>query len=408
MRLYLSLLIPKQAFKPGTMTDQTPKESKVYFKNLTGLRAIGAFQVLIGHIEFLKYFWNIPAFNWFPVDGKIGVTLFFALSGFLITSLLLQELEVTKTVRMKQFYLRRIFRILPLYYITVFLCLFIFNKIEFLKIPGYSDASLRDLSWANILIVIFLLPNFYNFRIPYADQRWSIVVEEQFYLFQPFFVRLLKKRALLFILFTLVALSPEILSLGVKIFNLDSRMSPRVIEAIGSQLKYLGCISMGCLFSILYFKRDTFVKRILCTKTAQWLTLGLILTLIVLGYYVFKKTELIDYRLYSLLFSIIVCNAALNPNTIFRLENKTLNFLGSISYGIYMYHPICIGFGIALATRLSSNLTVQNLILYPIGIGLTILVSWFSFTYIESFFLKLKSGFSVLKFKKNKKMPVEV
>jgi peptidoglycan/LPS O-acetylase OafA/YrhL len=107
------------------------------------------------------------------------------------------------------------------------------------------------------------------------------------------------------------------------------------------------------------------------------------------SFYVLRKEEGVDFRIYCILFSIVVVNAALNPGNIFRLETPVLNFLGKISYGIYMYHMMCIGIAFAIA-RSIPNLIVQNLVLYILSIGLTILVSWLSFEYFESFFLKLK------------------
>lgn len=386
------------------MADQSTKEGKIYFKNLTGLRAIGSIRVLVGHIEFLKVFWGIPAMHWFPIGGKLGVTFFFALSGFLITSLLLQEKAITQTVKMRKFYVRRILRILPLYYLVIILSIFVFSQIDFFKIPGYTDNMLRDLSWANLLIVLLLLPNMLDFHIPYADQRWSIVVEEQFYLIQPFFIRFFSNRKILFIIFTLIGLSPEIVKGLHSLFNMNSFISPGLLYSITSQLKYLACISMGCLFSVVYFRtKDSISKRILFTKAAQWICLATIVGSILLGYYVYDTPELLDYRIYALLFGLVVFNATLNDNTIFKLENRVLKFFGTISYGVYMLHPICIGTALGLARYATDNLILQNLIIYPVSIGLTVLLAWLSFKYFESFFLKFKTNFSILKFKKTKK-----
>jgi len=126
---------------------------------------------MIGHVEFIKSLWNMVSYDWFPIPGKIGVTLFFALSGFLITSLLLEELSVRHTVQLKKFYLRRIFRIWPLYYMVVGLSLVVFNRLDILKIPGISGQVYDHLTLTNVLILIFLLPNITHFYIPYADQR---------------------------------------------------------------------------------------------------------------------------------------------------------------------------------------------------------------------------------------------
>ncbi len=366
------------------------ENARVYFPNLNGLRAIGACIVMVGHIEFIKQFWKIPAYQWFPIPGKIGVTLFFALSGFLITSLLLNELKTKSTIALKKFYARRILRIWPLYYLIVILSIFIFNQLELLKIPGLSDRVLSDLTPLNVAILVLLLPNFTHYYIPYADQRWSIIVEEQFYLVQPLIVKLLKKRKYLVIAFVIAVFLPEIIRLTETLVSSGSERSQSIVNSLYIQAKYLACIAVGCLFSLVYYDRENALKVLMFNTRFQWLVLFVLLGSVLVGHYILNTEETLDYRLYTLLFAIIVLNASQNPHNIFRLETRALNFLGSISYGIYMYHPVCIGFAIAIAIKATADLVWQNLIIYGISLPLTILVSWFSFRYFESFFLKLK------------------
>ena len=97
------------------------------------------------------------------------------------------------------------------------------------------------------------------------------------------------------------------------------------------------------------------------------------------------------YEFYSVLFGIIILNFATNDTIKISLENNTLNYLGNISYGLYMYHPI----GIVLALYIcKSNNALTNWIIYPCSIVLTILLAGLSYKYFESFFLKFKDKFS--------------
>jgi peptidoglycan/LPS O-acetylase OafA/YrhL len=91
------------------------------------------------------------------------------------------------------------------------------------------------------------------------------------------------------------------------------------------------------------------------------------------------------------LFGIIILNFASNDKIKISLENKVLNYLGSISYGIYMYHPI--GIILAIAITISVNCKT-NWLLYPLSFILTIMMAGFSFNYFEAFFLKYKNKFS--------------
>ena len=106
---------------------QNPHQ-QVYFPNLNGVRFIAAFSVLIHHTEQIKYLMGLENIygNYFIKNlGKLGVGLFFVLSGFLITYLLLSEKERRGDVSTKAFYIRRILRIWPLYFIIVILGFFV-------------------------------------------------------------------------------------------------------------------------------------------------------------------------------------------------------------------------------------------------------------------------------------------
>ena len=93
----------------------TPTD-RLYFPNLNGLRFIAALLVIVHHIEQLKYIYGLPnnfSSSFVQIIGELGVILFFVLSGFLITYLLLEEEKRTTTIAVKNFYLRRVLRIWP-------------------------------------------------------------------------------------------------------------------------------------------------------------------------------------------------------------------------------------------------------------------------------------------------------
>ncbi|HTR32161.1 MAG TPA: acyltransferase [Puia sp.] len=372
------------------------KAASVYFPNLNGLRAIGASIVMIGHVDFVRIIWGVSNVQYFPIFGKIGVALFFSLSGFLITSLLFNELATTHTIRLKDFYIRRILRIWPLYYWVVLLGLLILNRIPALKIPGQSDEMYQHMTALGLVNVLLIIPNFTHFYIPYSDQRWSIIVEEQFYLIQPAVMRIFRKRKTLVVVFCLLACASEIVRLLIRVFHLDRHISAGVLGAVMEQLKYLGCIAVGCLASTLIYKRESGLKTFLFSLPVQWMVLAALVGLSMASFYVLRDEEGIDLRIFCVLFSIVVVNGALNPRNIFHLETPVLNFLGKISYGIYMYHMMCIGIAFAIVRAVTANAVVQNILLYILSIGLTVLVSWLSFDYFESFFLRLKPRLQAL------------
>ena len=128
--------------------------------------------------------------------------MFFVLSGFLITFLLIKEKEYFEKINFKNFYIRRILRIWPLYYFIVILSLFILPKFSIFHINGSFFEFENNMEAIKIMLLfIFILPNvLYLIKpIAFSAQTWSIGVEEQFYLIWPFIVNRFKKYKFLFI-----------------------------------------------------------------------------------------------------------------------------------------------------------------------------------------------------------------
>ena len=136
-------------------------EKRIYFSGINSLRFIAALAVIITHIELLKgvfgfkNYWKNPIiFNL----GGMGVYFFFVLSGFLITYLLLVEKEKQRHIKIKDFYIRRILRIWPLYYLIVVIGFFILPRFEMFHI-SYLQNSFSENFITNVILYILILPN---------------------------------------------------------------------------------------------------------------------------------------------------------------------------------------------------------------------------------------------------------
>jgi len=165
-----------------------------YLKGLDTLRALAALIVVFDHVELIKQSNKIYNLVDHPSviypDGHLSVILFFIISGFLITYLLLIEKAKNGFINIRNFYMRRILRIWPVYYLVLFLSYFIFQ-------PDYS--LLR------ISLPLFILPNVayaVNEVWDVSPQIWSIGAEEQFYIFWPFLFLMSSKRKLFCHLFS--------------------------------------------------------------------------------------------------------------------------------------------------------------------------------------------------------------
>jgi peptidoglycan/LPS O-acetylase OafA/YrhL len=357
--------------RPAVVAERAP-----YFPSLNALRFVAAAAVLVHHLEQFKSIAQIPNIwgnLWIVALGRHAVEFFFVLSGFLITYLLLAERTKTGTVNIRAFYLRRIFRIWPLYYLILAIG-FVLNPILFAAAPA---------GWQCTLLYLVFLPNVAMCifpPIPNIAHTWSIGNEEQFYAIWPW---LMKSRLnLLALMVGLIALkiwAGSIVHDGPLHIFLDYMFKIEAM-AIGGIAAYL-----------LYFNK--LVKQVISNPVASVIALVGIASLFTVA---FAGSELLLYGSFALLIAGISANDESTGRGAWRIPN----YLGNISYGIYMFHPISISLVLLLFSRLglaSASAGIQNAFLYLSAFALTIGLSSLSYHAFESKFLKLKDKFSPLK-----------
>ena len=365
---------------------------RVYFPNLNGLRFIAAFLVIIHHVEQIKSEYGL-ANHWrsrfVQIIGDQGVVLFFVLSGFLITYLLLEEEKQTGTIKVRDFYVRRILRIWPLYFFIGFLALAVLPQIPMFILPGYElDFIYRNLQGKIVLYLLFL-PNLMPYVtgfIPYASQTWSIGTEEQFYLMWPLLMKNIKRHRIalmMTIIFGYILVARALWS-----SHTDFLPFKYAINGFWS-LFNIDCMAIGGFLAILLHTQSRYLKIVRNNWIffAALLLVSYMLSQGVTIQHVYKET-------YAVLFGIIILNFAANPAIPFHLEFGMLKYLGKISYGLYMYHPIGIVLGVNLAMLIGFT---TNLVIYPLSVGFAVLIAGLSYKYFESFFLKFKLNFSSIR-----------
>ena len=352
-------------------------QKKIYLPGLNGIRAIAAMSVIISHIGLGLEYYKMHNLN-FQSFSTHAVTMFFALSGFLITFLLLKEKDAIGTIKIKNFYLRRIVRIWPLYYFYLFIIIVALKfKLDY-----------------NILYYLFMVPNYpYAIRdalgatmtVAFLAHYWSVGVEEQFYLFWPWIIKYSQN-----ILKSLIAVA-----FGYFILKVFLTIS-NVNETILLLLHYtrFGCLALGGIFAYLFYSENKIIiwfKRPVI-EIISWALLTIIFTDI------FTLPKIIDHEIFSLLTLIIIINQVSNPKKIISLENKIFDYLGKISYGLYIYNPLVI-FLVSLVVKnyLTSNKILNLAVIYFITTLTIIIISHLSYFYFENQFLKLKNKFAVIK-----------
>ncbi|HMS00908.1 MAG TPA: acyltransferase [Anaerolineales bacterium] len=377
-------------------------KDRIYFPNLNGLRFIAALLVIVHHIEQIKDIYGLPnnfSSSFIQIIGELGVILFFVLSGFLITYLLLEEESRTQTIAVKNFYLRRILRIWPLYFFIVFLALAVLPNVPMFVLPDYGKAEIyKDLS-AKIFLYVFFLPNLVSPLlgvVPYASLTWSIGTEEQFYLLWAPLLKFVKRYriALMFVIvFGYLLFARALFSdrTNFLVYKYE-------INAFWQSFN-IPSMAIGGFFALLLHSNHRALKIFLNNYLFYF---ALVFTSIMLyrGVY-FPHITVNDLpfpylykEFYSVWFGILILNFAANKNIFLSLEGRPIRYLGKISYGLYMYHPIAIVLALQTTGWLGSP---SDAFLYPLTFALTILLAGVSYKYYESYFLNFKTNYTSIK-----------
>ena len=375
-------------------------QSIKYFSGLNALRFFAAFLVVLHHAEQvkLKYgVFNLKEFSLFN-NGGLAVTFFFVLSGFLITFLLLKEHAKKNTISIRKFYIRRILRIWPLYFLLVLIGTIILPLIlSFIDTQFELNYSFYDV----FLYYVFFTPFMVNilFGGGLLEPLWSIGVEELFYIYwAPLFKKLKKHFVVIITLVILIKLS---LLLFFEYSDYRNSTSHQVIKILKFE-----AMAIGGLFSyLIYHSKKEIGKMGIFSKPAQIVILFFILLRI--GFVnklietapIFNqifKTFILSDLLMMLCFVWIIINVSLNPKKIINLDLKPLNFLGEISYGIYMYHLLVIFTVIVgLKSILNSFPPITSTLLFYSLITAGILItSSLSKRFFEDPFLRFKERFN--------------
>jgi peptidoglycan/LPS O-acetylase OafA/YrhL len=353
----------------------------IYLPGLNGIRAIAALAVLIGHVSMtIRGFHHVDLMPFKIEFGGYAVTMFFTLSGFLITYLLLIEKEKAGTVNIKQFYFRRILRIWPLYYLYLVLSLLL---IFFFKLDVPEGQLLYYVFLCGNIPIMFMMPVY-----PLIAHFWSIGVEEQFYLFWPWVVKYSKKIFAVIIAITIILIMARIclrlleLRYGYKFF-------------IGSNffvfLRFQ-CMAIGGIGAYLYYKGKNI--SILTNPLLNIFSWGIFLLCFANE---LDRVPFFGHEVLSIATVFIIVSQITGRNKIFSLENKLFNFLGKLSYGIYVIHPMVLFFIFKYYSSIGADGIFSALLLYLSAILFTVLLSYLSYNYYERRFLKLKSKFAIVK-----------
>ena len=316
-----------------------------YFNGLNALRFFAASLVVIHHAEQIRSkndLFNLKSYSFFN-NGGLAVTFFFILSGFLITYLLLKEKYNTGDISIKKFYLRRILRIWPLYYLLIFLgAILVPISISYLDISYEMPYSFSEV----ILYFIFFAPFMVNFIFGshLLQPLWSIGVEEIFYIF---WAPLLKYLPLSITRISVILILFKFFIVYFSHFLIDYELYIYLLGKL--QFESMAVGALGAVWVFNYSEKIntyTFIFH----PVSQIILISLILIRLVFFDYLIDHVYIINLIHDTFIFKLIlnfaflwlIINLSLNQKSILKLKSRLLNLLGEISYGIYMYHMIII------------------------------------------------------------------
>ena len=362
---------------------------------LDGVRGLAIIMVLfvhfIGDAQAYSAFERIlmKASNY----GLNGVDLFFVLSGYLITGILYDSKGSSRYFR--NFYMRRILRIFPLYYAVLFLLFFVLPQFPSLYPPALHESS-RQQPWIWPYGVNLFVALRGEWALPYVSHFWSLAVEEHFYLVWPAVVAFASRESLLKIC-SACALLSLILRIALALAGLNE-ISIQVLTpcrldalciggflAVASRSDARDRLARAARPAMLLFGASILVVSIWCSTTHLFLA-------------VFHP---IRGSLIALFFGalLIACVNADRVDWLGRFfGNRGMLFFGKYSYGIYVFHGIIAYFlgdkqtENVVASWIGSHLAAV-LLQAAIGVALSVLVSVVSYEWFEKRFLRLKRWF---------------
>ena len=350
--------------------------NKLYLPGLNGLRAIAASAVIFSHIGLHLDMFGLIKKGGFDL-GSFGVTIFFTLSGFLITFLLLNEKQQKKDIDIKKFYVRRILRIWPLYFTYLLIALF------------YIHFNINSDIW----YYIFIVPNIpfaINaaaggvLYIPFVGHYWSLGVEEQFYAFWPWVIKKIKSLKWFLLLFIITFF---LLKITLSISN-----TLRTFQVFLHYTRF-GCLAIGGFGAYFFYKKNEIIK-FLNHVIFEILAWSLI---ILIAFKKFHLFSILDHEIVSFVTLILIYNQINNPKKIISLENDFFDYLGKISFGMYIYNPLVIAIVASFLKKLNYiDGTAYMILIYSIVFASVILISHISYNGFEKRFLKLKSNYTTV------------
>lgn len=321
--------------------------------------------------------------SFFTKSGGIGVSFFFVLSGFLISYILMHEKIIAGKISLKNFFIRRVLRIWPLFYGAILFAFLTPFILEFLKLSSSSEGYKPD--W---LLSVFFLENYkmmFSGSFPNVSPlrvMWSLCVEEHFYILWGivFYFLPLKYVPRLIVASIVLANISRVIYFQYSIESLD----------LFSNIDYF---AFGAIPTFILLKRNDLLKKLerLDIKL-KYLLCGLtIATVFLLPNLNYQIIYFLSPAILGLLFCLVIAFTLPSINYVCIGDKRIVSKLGKYTYGLYLIHTVVIN--LVMNVQGIFPFKMDWILVSLISLLLTILISILSYHLFEKQFLKLKKYF---------------
>jgi len=346
-----------------------------YLPKLDALRAIAALMVLCAH-----YLIEVSSVRF--DYGGYGVQVFFVISGFLITTILLSQKEKVHLARSKlisHFIIKRAIRLFPVYFLVITV-LFIISYAGNLWICGKGDGIHYFTYTQNFLFFVK------GWQSPLLNHTWSLAVEEQFYLVWPFLLLLIPRRSELFVLITVF-----LVGVASRIYFME--FYPLTGTVKGMTLIHFETLGAGALLAwVKYYRKETVLRHI--RRWAPYLFITGLIGSGVLAYFtIYDAYAMPSFVLFMSAGIVFLCTEEkkffLDP----VLNLTILQRIGRISYGVYLYHKLVPFFVSYAIEKAGYTMPDQPVVLFLCYTAIALIISALSWKLIEKPLLRVKDRF---------------
>ncbi len=359
------------------------KTVSIYYPQLDGLRGIAFLCIFFFHAYHPHFYDNLFGgyLKFLYSNLALAIDTFFVYSSFLLTLLGIREYEKNGNFSYWNFFLRRTFRIWPLYY---FLMLIFFIVVPFVAGRMNIEVSLPPSEY----YLLFISNYYFGEHIFMMKFLWTLSVEEQFYIVWGFVMMKFQHK------FNLVIGLFIVVSVGFTIYSTLNHM-----PNFNNTLSYLFDFSAGAIAAIAYHKKNKVVAVFQRMSKLQSVFFIIVLPIVIsFTFFIINNRSAGIYKLlfqdlyryfFVVYISLLIIEQLVNEKTILKLgKNRILVYTGKICYGMYCYHGLVLTIGFYFFNKFSfTNYPMVNALIMLAG---TYIAASLSYRFIEGPFLKLK------------------